>query len=73
MAIMDKFASVTCKIEMTYDLALAAAKDAGNRQMKVNYRDAWNFDDYNLACRVLARLYPQCGANPNAGLAKQEA
>jgi len=57
---------------ITYDIALAAAIDAGNNQMKANRRDKWNLDDYNLACRILARLHPECGANPKAGLAHIE-
>ena len=53
---------------MTYAMAHSAATDVANRQMKANRRNMWNVDDYNLACRTLARLFPKCGANPNAGL-----
>jgi len=54
--------------KLNYDLALAVAKDTANFQMMVNHRKAWNLDDYNLACRTLARLCPECGANARAGL-----
>ena len=57
------------RIAMTYELAMAAAKDAANDQMRANRRTTWDMDDYNLACRTLARLCPECGANPKAGLA----
>ena len=53
---------------MTYAMARSTATDAANRQMKANRRTAWDEDDYNLACRTLARLFPECGANRNAGL-----
>jgi len=45
---------------MSYQEVKAAAMDAANRRMKANRRDAWNVDDYNLACRTLARLWPSC-------------
>lgn len=57
------------KVLMTYDLAMATAKDAADRHAKANNRKSWHLDDYNLACRILARLYPTCGANNKAGLA----
>ena len=57
------------KIVMTYEIARAAGVDAANHQMRSNHRTEWNLDDYNLACRTMARLFPQCGANPKAGLA----
>jgi hypothetical protein len=44
-------------IEMTYDLAMAAAQDAANRQMRKNNRSAWNEEDYNLMCDVFDRLW----------------
>jgi hypothetical protein len=57
------------RIVMTYELARAAASDAANSQMRANQRTAWDWDDYCLACRMLARLFPECNANPQAGLA----
>lgn len=53
---------------MTYQIAKSAAVDAANKQAKANRRAGWNVDDYNLACRTLANLFPECRANPNAGL-----
>ena len=41
----------------TYELAMAAAKDAANAQMRKAGRKAWSEDDYNLACKTLERLY----------------
>lgn len=56
---------------MTYALAMAAARDTANHQAKSNHRTEWTEDDYNLACRTLANLFPECGANPNAGLSRE--
>ena len=56
-------------ITATYEIAMAAGRDAATRQMRSNHRTAWSLEDYNLACRTMANLYPQCGANPKAGLA----
>ena len=52
-----------------YKTAHAVARDAANNQAKVNRRSSWNMEDYNLACRTLARLFPGSGANEEAGLA----
>ena len=41
---------------LTYELAMSAARDAANRQMRANGRKAWNRDDYNAACIEFARL-----------------
>lgn len=60
--------AAAAKPVMTYAIAHAAATDAANHQAKVNRR-AWTLEDYNLACRTLARLFPESGANPKAGLA----
>lgn len=43
----------------TQQLANAAATDAANRQMRASGRTIWNEEDYNLACRVFERLFPQ--------------
>ncbi len=45
-------------ITMTYDLAMAAAKDAANRQMRAAGRSKWSIDDYVLMCETFDRLYP---------------
>ena len=43
---------------LAYDLALAAAQDAGNRSMRKGGRVAWNDDDYNTMCAEFNRLIP---------------
>jgi len=58
------------KPTMTYEIARVIAADTGNNQMRLNQRTVWNEEDYNLACRTLARLFPACGAKRQAGLAK---
>lgn len=45
-------------IVMTYDIAMAAAKDAGNCSMGAHGRVAWNADDWNAVCREFERLWP---------------
>ena len=44
-------------IPVTYDLAMAAGRDAANRQMRAAKRTAWNEDDYNRAVEVFWQLY----------------
>ncbi len=44
-------------IKITYALAHAAARDAGNRSMRKAGRAAWSVDDYNAACAEFERLY----------------
>lgn len=41
---------------LTYELAMAAARDAANLQMRANGRKKWNRDDYNAACVVFEEL-----------------
>jgi hypothetical protein len=57
-------------ITPTYAIAHAAGRDAANRQMRANRRTAWSLEDYNLACRVMANIFPASGANRDAGLAR---
>ncbi len=45
--------------QMTYAIARAASMDAANAQMRAAHRTTWNRADYNLACRMLNRLYPE--------------
>jgi hypothetical protein len=40
----------------TYQIAMAAGQDAGNRSMREAGRTAWNEDDYNTAAEVANRL-----------------
>jgi len=46
------------KIRMTYDLAMAAARDAGDRHMCEADRTKWNQADYNAMVREFNRLWP---------------
>ena len=41
---------------ITYELAMAAGRDAANVQMRSDGRTKWNLDDWNLAARVVGRL-----------------
>jgi hypothetical protein len=41
---------------MTYAIAMAAGRDAGNRNMKANGRTSWNGEDFDVAAEVAARL-----------------
>lgn len=43
-------------MRVTYQIAMAAGRDAANRQMKASGRSAWNEDDFNLAAEVANRL-----------------
>jgi hypothetical protein len=45
--------------EMDRDLARAAATDAANRQMRAAGRKVWSREDYDLACEMFARLWPE--------------
>ncbi len=36
-------------IILTYDIAMAAGKDAANRNMRKHCRDVWSDEDYNIA------------------------
>lgn len=46
-------------MQMTYELAWAAATDAANRQMRAAGRHAWNREDFNLAVSEYNRLWPE--------------
>ena len=43
-------------MKATYRLAIAAGRDAANRQMLAEGRTQWNAADWNLAAEVFARL-----------------
>lgn len=47
------------KPPLTYQLAHAAATDAGNRSMRNSGRTAWNDDDWNAAAAEFNRLWPE--------------
>ena len=40
-------------MQVTYAIAMAAAQDAANAQMRSAGRVAWNAADYALACRLV--------------------
>ncbi len=41
---------------VTYKIAMAAGKDAGNRSMRAAGRTAWSKEDFNAAAEVTERL-----------------
>lgn len=43
-------------IPLTYDLAMAAGRDAANRSMRRNGRTTWNQEDYQAAVQTFALL-----------------
>lgn len=45
-------------VTMTYQLAHAAATDAGNASMRKNGRTAWSKEDYNVMVEEFNRLWP---------------
>ena len=44
------------EITITYEIAMAAATDAGNRNMRKDDRIFWNEDDYAVASTVFGKL-----------------
>jgi len=44
------------KVTMTYPLAMAAGRDAGNRSMRRAGRNQWDEDDWNAAAETFERL-----------------
>ena len=44
------------KCELTYNLAMAAGQDAGNRSMRKAGRTQWNDDDWDAAAAETQRL-----------------
>ena len=47
------------KLILTYELALAAGKDAAMRSMRAAGREHWNEDDYNACWAEFNRLWPE--------------
>lgn len=45
-------------ILITYEYAMASARDAANAQMRKAGRTKWNDDDWNKSCEVFNRLWP---------------
>jgi hypothetical protein len=54
-------------MKITYNLAMAASRDAGNRHAKKAGRIVWNWEDWDCAADEFARLgkdwfdYQTCG------------
>lgn len=46
------------RIILTYEIAMAASRDAGNRHMRKHGRKAWSVDDYNASVDEFNRLWP---------------
>ena len=46
------------RITITYELAMAAARDLANRRAAKAGRKAWDETDYNAAVDEFNRLYP---------------
>jgi hypothetical protein len=44
-------------MKITKALAMAVARDAGNRSMRAAGRTVWAVADYNEACRTFDRLW----------------
>jgi hypothetical protein len=45
-------------ITLTYEMLMAASRDAGNRSMRKADRQQWNEDDWNAAAAESDRLTP---------------
>lgn len=43
-------------MKITYELAMSAGRDAGNRHAKKHGRTVWNQADWDVACIVTTRL-----------------
>lgn len=48
-------------MRLTYDLAMAAGRDAGNRSMRKAGRSAWNREDWGAAAECTNRLLKWAG------------
>jgi hypothetical protein len=45
--------------KVTYQLAMAAGRDAGNRSAAAAGRKSWNIEDRNAAAAAFDRLFPE--------------
>lgn len=43
-------------MKITYAIAMAAGRDAGNRSAKKAGRTVWSEEDYNVAAALVAKL-----------------
>jgi hypothetical protein len=60
---------------ITYEIAMAAGRDAGNRSMKAAGRAKWNEEDWDAACAEterLAALITCRGPGGREGMAEEE-
>ena len=58
---------MNARVELTYDICMAAGQDAGNRHMRKHGRTAWNEDDWNAAARVSNELLGILNAKQEVG------
>lgn len=49
---------MSARIRATYAIAMAAARDAGNRAARAAGRTAWSHEDYDEAVRTFDRILP---------------
>jgi hypothetical protein len=50
-------AACVLRMPITREIALAAATDAGDRNMQAGGRKAWSEEDFNVATDTLGRLW----------------
>jgi hypothetical protein len=48
----------TKRVALTYEMLMAASRDAGNASMRKAGRSKWSRRDWNAACAVADRLRP---------------
>ena len=44
------------RVEATYQVAMAAGRDAANKNAKLHGRGRWNAEDWNIAAGVVDKL-----------------
>lgn len=49
------------RAKMTYELAMAAAKDAAERNRRARHDTRWNAEDYRMAVETFCHLFPRRG------------
>lgn len=52
----------------TYEIAMAAGRDAGNRSMKAGNRTAWNMDDWNASCETFEKIMALVESSESQGI-----
>lgn len=43
-------------MKVTYQIAMAAGRDAGNKNARKHGRSVWNADDYSVAAEIAHKL-----------------